>query len=75
MGAPFFCHRGAAGPGAATYASPWAAVASGQALELRRGEPLSAKDKLIHGQSLVSVLKTLHDERDAAGAPERRQAA
>lgn len=34
--------------------------------KLRRGEPLSPKDKLVHGQGLVSVLKSLHDELDAA---------
>jgi hypothetical protein len=34
--------------------------------KLRRGEPLAAKDKLIHGQGLVSVLRSLHDELDAA---------
>lgn len=34
--------------------------------KLRRGEPLSAKDKLLHEQGLVSVLQSLHDELDAA---------
>lgn len=34
--------------------------------KLRRGEPLNAKDKLLHEQGLVSVLRTLHDELDAA---------
>lgn len=34
--------------------------------KLRSGEPLNAKDKLIHAQGLVSVLKSLHDELDAA---------
>ena len=34
--------------------------------KLRSGEALSAKDKTIHGQGLVSVLRTLHDELDAA---------
>jgi hypothetical protein len=34
--------------------------------KLRRVEPLNAKDKLIHAQGLVSVLKSLHDELDAA---------
>jgi len=34
--------------------------------KLRAGEPLSAKDKAIHEQGLVSVLKQLHDEIDAA---------
>ncbi len=34
--------------------------------KLRSGEALSAKDKTIHEQGLVSVLRTLHDELDAA---------
>ncbi|WP_230976749.1 hypothetical protein [Pseudothauera rhizosphaerae] len=34
--------------------------------KLRAGEPLSAKDKLIHEQGLVSVLRELHDALDAA---------
>ena len=34
--------------------------------KLRIGEALNAKDKLIHSQGLVSVLKSLHDELDAA---------
>ena len=34
--------------------------------QLRRGEPLTAKDKVIHEQGLVSVLRQLHDELDAA---------
>jgi len=34
--------------------------------KLRRGEPLTAKDKTIHEQGLVSVLAQLHDELDAA---------
>lgn len=34
--------------------------------KLRSGEALTAKEKLIHEQGLVSVLKTLHDELDAA---------
>ena len=34
--------------------------------KLRRGEALSAKDKVIHEQGLVSVLRSLHDELDAA---------
>ena len=34
--------------------------------KLRSGEALSAKDKLIHTQGLVSVLKSLHDDLDAA---------
>jgi len=34
--------------------------------KLRSGEPLNAREKTIHEQGLVSVLKTLHDELDAA---------
>ena len=34
--------------------------------KLRSGETLSAKDKVIHEQGLVSVLKTIHDDLDAA---------
>jgi hypothetical protein len=34
--------------------------------KLRSGETLTAKDKTIHEAGLVSVLKTLHDELDAA---------
>jgi len=34
--------------------------------KLRSGEALSAKEKTIHEQGLVSVLKTLHEELDAA---------
>jgi hypothetical protein len=34
--------------------------------KLRAGEPLTARDKAIHDQGLVSVLKQLHDELDAA---------
>lgn len=34
--------------------------------KLRSGEPLNAKEKLLHEQGLVSVLRTLHDELDAA---------
>jgi hypothetical protein len=34
--------------------------------KLRRQEPLTAKDKLLHEQGLVSVLQSLHDELDAA---------
>jgi hypothetical protein len=34
--------------------------------KLRTGEALHAKDKLIHTQGLVSVLKSLHDDLDAA---------
>ena len=34
--------------------------------KLRSGEALTAKDKTIHEQGLVSVLRQLHDELDAA---------
>jgi hypothetical protein len=34
--------------------------------KLRSGETLSAKDKTIHEQGLVAVLRQLHDELDAA---------
>jgi hypothetical protein len=34
--------------------------------KLRSGEVLTAKDKVIHEQGLVSVLKKLHDDLDAA---------
>jgi hypothetical protein len=34
--------------------------------KLRRGEALTAKDKTLHEQGLVSVLQSLHDELDAA---------
>ena len=34
--------------------------------KLRSGEALTAKDKVIHEQGLVSVLKTIHDDLDAA---------
>ena len=34
--------------------------------KLKTGEALNAKEKIIHEQGLVSVLKTLHDELDAA---------
>ena len=34
--------------------------------QLRRGEPLGPKERLIHEQGLVSVLRQLHDELDAA---------
>ncbi len=34
--------------------------------KLRSSEPLTAKEKTIHEQGLVGVLKTLHDEIDAA---------
>jgi hypothetical protein len=36
--------------------------------KLRSGETLTAKEKAIHEQGLVSVLKQLHDELDAAVA-------
>jgi hypothetical protein len=34
--------------------------------KLKAGEPLTAKEKDVHQQGLVSVLKTLHDEIDRA---------
>ena len=34
--------------------------------KLRAGEPLTAKDKTVHEQGLVSVLRQIHDELDAA---------
>src|SRR5690606_38638395 len=34
--------------------------------KLRGGEPLTAKDKTIHEQGLVSVLKEINDDLDAA---------
>ncbi len=34
--------------------------------KLRTGEALTAKDKAVHQRALVGVLKTLHDELDAA---------
>jgi hypothetical protein len=34
--------------------------------KLKAGEPLSVKERTIHEQGLVSVLKTLHDEIDRA---------
>lgn len=34
--------------------------------KLRSGEPLTAKERTIHEQGLVSVLKQLHDDLDAA---------
>ncbi|MBP8198608.1 MAG: class I SAM-dependent DNA methyltransferase, partial [Chromatiaceae bacterium] len=34
--------------------------------QLRRGGPLSPKDRQVHEQGLVSVLRQLHDELDAA---------
>jgi len=36
---------------------------------LRDGRPLTLKEKVIHTQGLVSVLKDLHDELDAAVLP------
>jgi hypothetical protein len=36
--------------------------------KLRKGEALSAKEKTIHEQGLVSVLKQIHDDLDAAVA-------
>ncbi|MGB4805781.1 MAG: DNA methyltransferase, partial [Anaerolineae bacterium] len=35
---------------------------------LRASEALAAKDKVIHGQGLVSILRQLHDDLDAAVA-------
>ena len=34
--------------------------------KLRKGVPLSDKERVIHDQGLVSVLKTIHDDLDAA---------
>ncbi|MCX7169504.1 MAG: class I SAM-dependent DNA methyltransferase, partial [Proteobacteria bacterium] len=34
--------------------------------KLRHDEPLTAKDKLIHERGLVAVMRSLHDELDAA---------
>ena len=34
--------------------------------KLKTGEPLNAKEKVIHEHGLVAVLKTLHDELDRA---------
>ena len=34
--------------------------------KLRSGEPLTAKEKVVHDQGLVSVLKKLHDDLDGA---------
>jgi len=34
--------------------------------KLRRDEPLSAKEKTLHAHGLVAVLRSLHDELDAA---------
>jgi hypothetical protein len=34
--------------------------------KLRRGEPLSPKERVLHEQGMVSVLRSLHDELDAA---------
>ncbi len=36
--------------------------------KLRKGEPLTVKDKTIHEAGLVGVLKQIHDELDAAAA-------
>lgn len=36
--------------------------------KLRKGQALDAKEKIIHEQGLVSVLKQIHDELDAAVA-------
>jgi len=36
--------------------------------KLRRNEPLSEKDKVVHEQGLVSVLRQIHDDLDAAVA-------
>mgnify|MGYP001323128146 CR=1 FL=1 len=36
--------------------------------KLRSGEPLTAKEKTIHEQGLVSVLRQLHDDLDTAVA-------
>jgi hypothetical protein len=35
---------------------------------LRAGTPLSAKEQVIHEQGLVSVLRQIHDDLDAAVA-------
>ena len=34
--------------------------------KLRSGEPLTEEDKAVHDQGLVSVLKQIHDDLDAA---------
>ena len=34
--------------------------------KLRSGEPLNAKEKVIHEQGLVSILQQIHDDLDAA---------
>jgi hypothetical protein len=34
--------------------------------KMRSGEPLNAKEKVIHEQGLVSILKQIHDDLDAA---------
>ena len=34
--------------------------------KLRSGEPLTAKEKQIHDQDLVTVLRQIHDELDEA---------
>ena len=36
--------------------------------KLRSGAALTAKDKVVHEQGLVSVLKQIHDDLDAAVA-------
>src|SRR3954447_4122114 len=36
--------------------------------KLRRGDGLSAKDKRVHEQGLVSILRQIHDDLDAAVA-------
>jgi hypothetical protein len=36
--------------------------------KLRNGEALTAKDKTVHSQGLVAILRQLHDELDAAAA-------
>ena len=36
--------------------------------KLRAGQPLTAKEKLVHDQALVSTLRLLHDDLDAAVA-------
>jgi hypothetical protein len=34
--------------------------------KLRSGEALTAKDRVIHDQGLVSILKQIHDDLDAS---------
>jgi len=36
--------------------------------KLRAGQPLNAKEQTIHEQGLVSVLRQIHEELDAAVA-------